>query len=82
MKNMEYVSMIIEMALENIKEFPLPKINEKEMRRYGSILFSITMILGIGLSSYYLIDSFLAGLLFLPYLLVGIARPAGPKILQ
>jgi hypothetical protein len=71
-KDMEYLSIIAEMMLENIKVLPSRKIDEKVMRIYGSIFFSITMILGIGLSSYYLIDSFRSGLLFLPYLLAGL----------
>jgi hypothetical protein len=39
---------------------------------YASMLFSIAMILGVGLSSYFLIDSYQSGLLFKSYFLAGL----------
>jgi len=69
---MEFITIFAEMLLDNIKILPPREIDKKEMRVYGSMLFSIAMILGVGLSSYFLIDSFQAGLLFKSYLLVGL----------
>jgi hypothetical protein len=69
---MEFISILAEMMLESVRMLPSREIDEKKLRVYCSILLTIAMILGVGLSSYFLIDSFRAGLLLKFYLWVGL----------
>ena len=48
------------------------EIDKRKIRTFGFLLLSIVLILGVGLSSYFLIDSFRSGLLFKLYLWIGL----------
>jgi len=69
---MEILSILADIALESTKWLPSREIDKKKIRAYGSLLLSIAMVLGIGLSSFFVIDAFHSGLLFKFYLWIGL----------
>ncbi len=69
---MDIFSVLADIVFEGIKWLPSREIDKKKIRLYGSLLLSIAMVVGIGLSSYFVIDSFYKGLLFKSYFLVGL----------
>lgn len=85
---MEVFSILAEVIFESIKWLPSREIDKKKIRLYGSLLLSLAMVAGIGLSSYFVIDSFYKGLLFKSYFWLGIginaitAVSAGLVIIQ
>jgi hypothetical protein len=69
---MEFLSFLLDIAREGFKWLPSSEINQKEIRIFGSLLLSFSLVIGIGLSSYFLIDSFQKGLLLKQFLWIGL----------
>ncbi|MFZ6031597.1 MAG: hypothetical protein ACOYYS_28130 [Chloroflexota bacterium] len=69
---MEFLSILADMALESVTQLPSQPVDEKKMRVLSSLLLTIGMVSGVGLSGYFLVDSFRSGLLLAVYFWIGI----------
>lgn len=69
---MEIFSILADVIFESIKWLPSREVDKKKTRLYGSLLLSVAMAIGVGISSYFVIDSFYNGLLFKSYFWIGI----------